>query len=219
MAVRELAKRIVRRSPLYWPLRNWLNKLRQARELTEWEGKGRSGFPPHIIKQRTLREYSERYGLKVLVETGTYYGDMVEAMKCIFDHIYSIELGDDLYRRAKERFKRQKHVEIIHGDSGKELGNVMSKIHQPALFWLDGHYSAGNTAKGDKETPIYEELQYILNARDRGHVIVIDDARCFGTDPAYPSMEALNEVIRSKRMDVDILVKDDSIRITGKQDG
>jgi hypothetical protein len=95
----------------------------------------------------------------------------------------------------------------------------MSKIHQPALFWLDGHYSAGNTAKGDKETPIYEELQYILNARDRGHVIVIDDARCFGTDPAYPSMEALNEVIRSKRMDVDILVKDDSIRITGKQDG
>ena len=59
-----------------------------------------------------------------------------------------------------------KNVELLHGDSGTELGNVMNKINQPALFWLDGHYSAGVTAKGDKDTPIYEELVCILNAPD-----------------------------------------------------
>ena len=47
--------------------------------------------PPHVVKQRVLREYAERYELKVFVETGTYRGDMVQAMKPLFDKIYSIE--------------------------------------------------------------------------------------------------------------------------------
>jgi hypothetical protein len=93
----------------------------------------------------------------------------------------------------------------------------MHKLSQPALFWLDAHYSEGVTARGDKDTPIYEELHLILNAGDIGHVIIIDDARCFGTDPAYPSKEELVEFIRSKKSNVDIAVLDDSIIITPKQ--
>lgn len=215
--VKEFIKQIIKQFPLYYPLWNWLNKRKQAKELMEWENKGRPVPPPHIIKQRTLQEYSKRYGLKILVETGTYYGDMVEAMRSIFDNIYSIELSYDLYEKSKKKFKGQKHIEIIYGDSGKELINVMSKIDRPTLFWLDGHYSAGVTARGDKDTPVYEELHHILNAPDRGHVIIIDDARCFGTDPAYPSVEEVNEFIKSKRTNLDIVVENDSIRIAPRQ--
>ena len=39
-----------------------------------------------------MREYGEKFGLKALVETGTYYGEMVAATKHYFDRIYSIEL-------------------------------------------------------------------------------------------------------------------------------
>lgn len=183
----------------------------------QWENRGRPAPPPRIIKQRTLQEYSKRYGLRILVETGTFYGDMVEAMKSSFDNIYSIELSNDLYERAKRRFKGQEHIEIIHGDSGEELINLMSKIDRPALFWLDSHYSGGVTARGNKDTPIYDEMHHILNAQDRGHVIIIDDARCFGTVPAYPSIEEINEFIKSKRTNADIVVQDDSIRITPRQ--
>jgi len=135
-------------------------------------------------------------------------------MKNTFDHIYSIELGDALYENARKRFAGLNHIEIIHGDSGVELADILNKIDSPALFWLDGHYSEGVTVKGKVDTPIREELVCILNAPDKGHVIIIDDARCFGTDPAYPSIDELTEFIKSKRPNVDIVVENDSIRVT-----
>ena len=186
----------------------------EDREITEWESKGRPVPPPHIIKQRTLQEYAKKYSTNIFVETGTYYGEMVYAMKDVFNHIYSIELGDALYENAKKRFEGYNHIEIIHGDSGKKLNDIMSNVDGPALFWLDGHYSEGVTVRGSVDTPIREELLCILNAPNLRHVIIIDDARNFGTDPAYPSMEELNELIHSKRSNVDIIVENDSIRVT-----
>jgi hypothetical protein len=213
----QLMKQIARKTPLYDPLRNWVFRRIQVKGLVEWERNGKPVPPPHIVKQQTLRSYSKRFGLKILVETGTYYGDMVEAMKDVFDRIYSIELSRELYEKAKRRFKGVKYIELICGDSGIELKSVMSKLDQPALFWLDGHYSSGVTAKGDKNTPIYEELNHILDSPDRGHVIIIDDARVFGRDPDYPSIQELSDFINSKRPNLDIVVQDDSIRITPKQ--
>jgi len=58
----------------------------------------------------------------------------------------------------------------------------MNNVNQAALFWLDGHYSGESTAHGAETTPIYEELQQIFDADNRGHVIIIDDARCFESD-------------------------------------
>ena len=135
-------------------------------------------------------------------------------MKKDFDRIYSIELNQELVEKAKLRFKNESHIELIHGDSGIELKKLIAKINQPALFWLDGHYSAGITARGDKDTPILEELEHILNAPDRGHVILIDDARCFGADPAYPTIAKLSESIKHKRPNTSLVVAYDSIRIT-----
>jgi len=166
------------------------------------------------VKQHVLRSYAERYQLKIFVETGTYRGDMVAAMNSLFEKIYSIELSDTLFAEAQRRFKRDTHVELIHGDSGKELGRIMPRIHQPALFWLDGHYSAGDTARGDKDTPLREELDQILRAPDLGHVIVIDDARCLGSDPAYPTLQAVTEFVLSHRPQARITVENDSMRIT-----
>lgn len=201
---------------LYYPLYNWKVKRKQVKELSEWSKKGRPVPPPHIVKQRTLETYSARFHLKVLVESGTHYGEMIEAMKGSFDRIYSIELSKKLYEKSRERFKGVKHIELIHGDSGLVLGDLVKKLGQPALYWLDAHYSAGDTARGDKETPIYEEIEHILSSSDRADVIIIDDARSFGTDPSYPTIGELVQFVRSKRTNVDIDVVDDSIRITPK---
>lgn len=209
--------RILSRFPIFGNL--WsrvgarVQAKREAEKLREWEAKGRPAPPPHILKQRVLREHSQKYGLRTLVETGTYCGDMVEAMRGAFDRIYSIELSEELWRKAKTRFDGQRHIEILHGDSGKVLKDLMKRIDGPSLFWLDGHYSAGVTAKGDKDTPIYEEFEHILGAPDRRHVVIVDDARLFGTDAAYPSLDELRAFITSRRTNVEIVVKDDSIRV------
>ncbi len=211
--VNELLKRIVQRMPLYSRLRNRLFKKRQHAELVEWERNGRPDPPPHIVKQRALRAYAEHYKLRVLVETGTYHGDMVDAMKRDFDAIYSIELSTKLFRQARRRFRRLEHVHLIQGDSAMKLGDVVRSVNQPALFWLDGHYSGGNTAKGPASTPVVAELAAILHP-DMRHVIIIDDARLFGADPAYPSIEELRAFIAAKGGPVDVAVEGDSIRIT-----
>jgi hypothetical protein len=215
--MKQIMKGIIKKTPFYDPLRSWIAKRRQAAELAEWERKARPVPPPHIVKQRVLQDYSTRYALRILVETGTYFGDMVEAMRAHFDRIYSIELSADLYEKAMVRFASANNIELIHGDSGSEIKRIVNKVNQPVLFWLDGHYSAGVTARGAKDTPIYEELHHILNSDNIGHVIIIDDARLFGEDPAYPSIEELDKFIKSKRFNVNITVQDDSIRVTPKQ--
>ncbi|OOP55828.1 MAG: hypothetical protein AYP45_12635 [Candidatus Brocadia carolinensis] len=187
--------------------------IEQRWELNEWVRRGRPAPPPHIVKQLTIREFAEKREVRVLIETGTYYGDMVEAMKDYFSRIYSIELSRELYEKAKQRFAGDDKVKIIHGDSGIELGKLIASLDQAAVFWLDGHYSEGVTARGDKDTPIYEELTHIFNSPQKGHVIIIDDARLFGTDPAYPSIDELSRFAKAKNPNVTIEVENDNIRI------
>ena len=123
--------------PFYYPLRNWWHRLWWKKRLADWEARGCPAPPPHAHKQRVLREYAERYDLRVLVETGTFRGDMVEAMKRTFDQIYSIELSQTLFEEARRRFKSETHIQILQGDSASVLGDVMKKINAPALFcWM-----------------------------------------------------------------------------------
>jgi hypothetical protein len=46
---------------------------------------GKPVLPPHAVKQRVVREYAKRHGLRLLVETETYLGGMVYAVRRIFD--------------------------------------------------------------------------------------------------------------------------------------
>lgn len=207
-------KKLVGETQLYWLLRKWSRELRQRQELSKWAKSGKPSPPPHIIKQKVIKAYAAKYQLKTLVETGTYLGDMLDAMKTSFDKIYSIELSDELFAKAKKRFRNTFNVEIIHGDSSNELAKLLTRITTPALFWLDGHYSGGATALGAIHTPIFQELEQIFDSPEKRHVIIIDDARCFGSDNQYPSIEMLTQYIRSKQPNSNVEIEFDSIRIT-----
>ncbi len=208
-----LMKQVVKKTGLYQSVRDGMAGRAQKRELAEWERSGCPMPPPHIIKQRALKQMAGQFRLTVLVETGTFHGDMVQAMKGVFDRIYSIELSESLAPRARDRFAGQDQIEIIQGDSGVELEALMGRIDQPALFWLDGHYSAGETARGEKDTPIFEELKHIFSAPNLGHVVMIDDARCFGAEPSYPTLEELSAFVGQYGPGRRLSVENDCIRI------
>jgi hypothetical protein len=88
----------------------------------------------------------------------------------------------------------------------------MQGINEPAIFWLDGHYSAGITAKGDKECPIFEELNAILNKNEFNHILLIDDARCFIGEGDYPTIEELTNYVKTKDKSYQVVVEHDIIR-------
>ena len=182
-------------------------------ELRQWELNGRPTPPPHIIKQRAIAEYQSKYGNRVLVETGTYLGDMVEAQKNLFSTIFSIELSSRLYKQALKRFKGDGRIRLLQGDSGKRLNEIVSELKEPALFWLDGHYSGGITALGDKECPVPEELEAIFKS-PLNHVILVDDARLFNGANSYPDIDQLKECISRNNKSYQIEIKDDIIRLT-----
>lgn len=193
-----------------------MNMLKQYLKVIRWSLSGKPLPPPHLIKQRMILDALDQYKPGILVETGTLLGDMVEAMKSRFQRIYSIEISPELARRAKQRFAGDSHVEIIENDSAIALKELVPMLDAPALFWLDGHYSGGNTGKGEKETPIMEELETVL-ASALPHVVLVDDARCFGTEKDYPSLAELETFVKSRRPDVRLFVKHDCIHILPAQ--
>jgi len=188
-----------------------LTTLRKNIQIGAWHRRGRPMPAPHALKERVVREYAARYSLRILIETGTYYGEMVEAQRRYFDSIYSIELGSELYKRAKERFRGYPRITILQGDSGHVLPELLKRINEPALFWLDAHYSSGVTVRGNKETPLLEELHAVLSHLIAGHVILIDDARSLGTGD-YPSAEAIKGMARALTFEM----RDDIIRLTSQ---
>lgn len=214
-------KRLLTRTPLYRPMRYLMDRWRWAATAKEWAAQGRPVPPPHEIKEMVLTEYAKRYGLRVLVETGTCSGATVDILRFQFRRIVSIELSHDLAEKAKWFFAPEPRIRIIEGDSGKVLGQVVAELEEPALFWLDGHYSAGVTAMGEDATPILRELAWILKpGQQPRHVILIDDARCFGTEASYPTLDELRAFVRSKVGDsAEIAVEGDCVRITPRGSG
>jgi glycosyltransferase involved in cell wall biosynthesis len=172
------------------------------------------GTVPHVVKRRVVRDYAKRYGATTLVETGTYMGDMVAAMSHSFRRIYTIELQPSFFAKARARFARKHHVTVLHGDSGREIARVSTWLDEPALFWLDAHYSGGTTARGDLDTPIVAELRHILGSGDIAHVLLIDDARSFTGRDGYPTIEELRELVNRLRPQYVMEVALDIIRIT-----
>jgi hypothetical protein len=192
--------------------RKYIRKYIRDKQFKEWQRNGSSFPPPHIVKQITVEEYQQKFGHTILIETGTYLGTMVEAQKKRFKKIISIELGVDLFKNAKEQFKNDNNVIIMQGDSGEVLPKILKDLNEPAIFWLDGHYSEGITAKGAKECPIFEELDAIFNSKKFNHILLIDDARCFIGQGDYPSIENLTEYIKRKNDKYQVEVKYDIIR-------
>jgi len=136
---------------------------------------------------------------------------MIASVKRVFSRIVSIELDATLYRRARSRFDPYPHIEIVRGDSAVALAHVVRERPEPCVFWLDAHYSGGETAHGDRETPIEAEVAIVLARKNPKDVILIDDARLF-TGGSYPSREQLHRKTAASHLH-HFEVRDDIIRI------
>ena len=116
---------------------------------------------------------------EVFVETGTYLGNTTAAASRYFREVHTIELDEKLNKKARERFRNTGNVTCHQGNSPDVLRTLAQTIDEPALFYLDAHWSGGVTAHGEVEVPLLEELE-IIRPRLHDDFIVIDDARLIG---------------------------------------
>ena len=193
-----------------YEIQNYILRRRNIWET--WNNEGKPVPPPHEIKQLVIDDYQKKYGISILVETGTYLGDMVEAQKRAFDFVYSIELDDKLFRDAVKRFRYDRNVIIKQGDSGSKIFELVKDIKKQTLFWLDGHYSGGVTAQGSKDCPILEEIDGIFSGKFNNHILLIDDARCFVGENSYPTKEELYAYVLKYNKNYKMSVDCDIIR-------
>jgi hypothetical protein len=132
------------------------------------------------LSERRVEHIKNLTGAGCFIETGTYLGNTTHAMRAIFDQVVSIELSQELHAAAVNRFKHDEKVTLLQGDSAEKIREALGYAgSNRAIVWLDAHWSGGNTAKADGNTPILAELQGIGHAGITDAVILIDDVSYF----------------------------------------
>jgi hypothetical protein len=193
---------------------SWFRRLRRTafvhdvvrpgysrRLLVDWWQKGRPNPPPHEVKLWAILYLADSIGAKNLIETGSYLGDTVRALRGRFDLIASIELARALALPLQAEFGDDPKVRIIIGDSGVELKRLLPQLSGPSVFWLDAHYSGGPTV-GDGSVPILAEIDAIAKAAPRPHAILVDDLKDFSGTEGYPTITQLHDRLRGLGYDV-----------------
>ena len=122
----------------------------------------------------------------IFVETGTFMGQTIFELESVFSKLYTIELDLILYEQAVKTYmyiSLERKIRFIHGDSSIRLEElIMEELNDNSIFFLDGHWSCGNTSRGNKDCPLIEECEIIAENFKYNAIIVIDDYRLFGTN-------------------------------------
>ena len=147
-------------------------------QMQQWRARGYLENAPQLVKQNLFVKYGVPQAQ--WVETGTFLGETTDFLSNSYSFVYSVEPEKELYKNAMKKFLNQ-NVELFNGVSEDVMPSLLLRLKGDINFWLDGHYSAGVTFKGNKDCPVEEEL--------------IDDVRLFlptnTTYSNYPSIDFL----------------------------
>jgi hypothetical protein len=113
------------------------------------------------------------------IETGTYNGDTTFSLEPYFDKIHTIEFSEEYYNNTKKKYNGNK-INFLLGDSSIVFITLLPNITDKCIFFLDGHWSGGDTGRSVKDCPLEEEITCINSLFENEAIIIIDDFRLFG---------------------------------------
>jgi len=172
----------------------------------------RNGPPSELI----LR-LKDVYHIEDFIETGTYRGDTSLWAASHFHRVHTIEYSKEIYEDTVTKLGNTKKITFLFGDSRLVLQQIILQLKNSALFWIDSHWSGGNTYGINDECPLIEEIS-IINNSEHQHFLFIDDARLFLSPPPHPhqvyqwpSIDKVTEALQSGRKKYYITILDDVI--------
>ena len=168
-------------------------------ELIKWKDLYNYSEPfPTFDKKEVFNEFNS--SSTIWIETGTLVGDTAKYLSKIAKFVYTIEPSEKYYNISLKNLTNCENVKIYNDTSENKLNDILEiiKPNSDVCFWLDGHWSGGDTFKGETDTPILSELDTIeryLNNFSKLNIL-IDDFRIFDIGnnvETYPSKEVLIE--------------------------
>lgn len=118
------------------------------------------------------------------VETGTFQGVTARSLADIFMDVVTIELSPELQAAAAQGLSDLPNVRSVQGHSAVLLREVAHAV-TPTLYFLDGHWSGGDTAGVEDECPVLDEIAAIGTGHPND-CLIVDDARLFTSSPPPP---------------------------------
>jgi len=193
------------------------------KEFIKWKDLHNYSEPfPTFVKKEVFNEFNS--SSKIWIETGTLVGDTAKYLSKIAKFVYTIEPSEKYYNISLKNLANCENVKIYNDTSENKLNDILEiiKPNSEVCFWLDGHWSGGDTFKGETDTPILSELDTIkryLNKFSKLNIL-IDDFRIFDIGnnvDIYPSKEVLIEYAAKNNLnwritrDIFILSKEDIV--------
>jgi len=168
------------------------------------------------VPQKETEFLKKSLGLDVFVEGGTFKGGTAKKMSETFRRVYTIEKSDVMFDIAKENLKDVSNVTMLKGDTREHLTQILEN-NDNILFWLDAHWSGGDTYGEEDECPLIEELEIIFDYPGKNYIILIDDARLFLAPPPYPhkieNWPSLKKIMNVLPVNKEVTVFEDVIYI------
>lgn len=124
--------------------------------------------------------------VSTFVETGTFKGGTAAWAAKHFGRVITIENSKRYFDEAANSYKHLHNIEFLFGDSRAMLKNVLAKIKEPAIFWLDAHWCSMDSYGSDDQCPLIDEIK-LIHSTGIKHCIFIDDARLFLSPPPAPN--------------------------------
>ena len=123
-------------------------------------------------------------GLKLAIESGSYFGSGAVHLATICERVFSIENDPLLHEFCSKCYGNIKNIVWVCGKSDDALARICKKIHEPALFVLDAHWFPMSPRSEFSEgtlCPLMGELDAISKPLKEleESVIMIDDAAMF----------------------------------------
>lgn len=176
-------------------------------------GKVRMGIP-----RDNVEFIAKKLSLATFIEGGTYKGKTARYASKVFDNVLTIEMSEIMYAEASKNLADVENVKVLKGDTRIHI-KKLTKKYDNTLYWLDSHWSGGNTYGESDECPLLEELQIIFK-NQHNFAVLIDDARLFMSPPPLPheieSWPTLREITDIIPKGYEIFIYEDVIYVLPK---
>jgi zeaxanthin glucosyltransferase len=113
-----------------------------------------------------VRKLVSKWGVKVIVETGSYLGNSTRAFASMVETVITIEICPAFWELG-QHLDSLKNVRRILGDSPQVLAKILPDLQGTVLFYLDAHWLP--------HSPLLDELDAIALSGVKGPILAIHD--------------------------------------------